>query len=126
MRGIKLTGLFAVFACSLAGCGSGNAAKVEKVNAQLVSEMMQIADAIEKGDKEAMKAGMERYKKLRKDNLSLKVTVNEKKKIDAIMKGETDKIKTRFTEVGMKAATSGKFTPAELQQLMADLSALDN
>lgn len=110
----------------LPGCGSGNAAKVEEVNAQLVAEMMKIADGIESGDKDGIKAAMTRYKQLRKENLNLKVTVNQKKKIDEKMNAEKEKIKKRFTEVGMKAATSGKFTPAELQQLMSDLSALDN
>lgn len=125
MRSLFAAG-FVLALVVLPGCGSGNAAKVEQVNAQLLAEMMKIADGMESGDKEGIKAAMARYRSLRNDNKNLKVTVSQKKKIDEKMNADKEKIRKRFTEVGMKAATSGKFSPAELQQLISDITALDN
>lgn len=91
MRSLFAAG-FVLALVVLPGCGSGNAAKVEQVNAQLPAEMMKIADGMESGDKEGIKAAMARYRSLRNDNKNLKVTVSHKKKIDEKMNADKEKI----------------------------------
>ena len=116
MRGFLTAGLIVILGCGIAGCGSGNRARIEKNQDLVLAEMNQLVASFERGDKAAINAGFKKLAVLEKQVSSLKVSQSEKDALTMRIKNQLGNIQNRLTEVLKSAIASGKFTPEEMRE----------
>jgi hypothetical protein len=124
MRNAIFSGLILVVV-GVMGCGSGNKAKAEKLNREILAEFKAMIVPFENGDKASIDKSFEKIKSLFAENKNLKIT---QKEADS-MKGMADEMKKAGEDcvaAMQKGMTNGKWKPSDLMEVGQKFQSLDS
>jgi hypothetical protein len=116
MRQLLGLGIVVAFT-AIAGCGSGNKAKSEKLAGELIAALNGLADSLNSGDKAGVEAALQKCQSLSLDAKKFKVTKSENDAIKAKFDSQLQAANTKMQAAIKTALTSGKWTPQDLMEL---------
>jgi hypothetical protein len=113
----QLLGLgFVVVLTAVAGCGSGNKAKAEKLNREIIAEMKSMVGAFESGDKASVDRSFDKIQKIVNENRSLKITKSEADSLKGL-EAEIKTVAEQCVEAMKRGMAAGKWKPADLMEI---------
>jgi hypothetical protein len=111
----QLLGLgFVVVLTAVAGCGSGNKAKAEKLAKELIESLNSIADGLESGNKVAVETALQKCESLSREMEKIKLTKAEDDAMDKKLLKDLQVVMEKMEVAIKNALTSGKWKPQEL------------